>query len=266
MARRTMLGVTLLALLAGAVAIAAEPGQGKKRRPLPNEFGRVVLDPGPSGKLPGVVFEHWLHRVNFTCRVCHVDVGFAMRAGGTDVKAADNEAGYYCGACHDGKRVFKGRPLFAACNKGPVKEACSRCHSLGQKVKPEHDFAAVTRNLPRGRFGNGVDWEAAEEQKLIHPVDELEGVSIKRKPITAQNDFALNPKVAAMPDIIFSHRKHTVWSGCEGCHPEIFVGVKRGLTKYGMPEIFEGKFCGVCHSTVAFPVLDCQRCHVKAVQ
>jgi c(7)-type cytochrome triheme protein len=256
--------VLLLTFTSGAAR--AEPSQGKKRRPLPPEYGRVVLDPGPGGRLPPVVFDHWLHRASYTCRLCHVDLGFAMKAGATGIKVADLEAGYYCAACHDGRRPIQGRPIFEACAKGPTRESCSRCHSLGVKVKPAADFNAFTRSLPRGRFGNGVDWERAEEERLIQPVDFLEGVSIKRQSFTAQQDFALSPKLEGMPDIIFSHKKHTVWSGCEGCHPDIFVGVKKGLTRYGMPEIFEGRFCGACHATVAFPTLDCQRCHLKAVQ
>ena len=28
-----------------------------------------------------------------------------------------------------------------------------------------------------------------------------------------------------------------------------------------MKYILEGKFCGVCHLNVAFPLDDCQRCH-----
>lgn len=256
----------LAALVLMPLVARAEPGQGKKRRPLPPEYGRVVLDPGPGGKLPAVVFEHWLHRATFTCRLCHVDLGMAMKAGASGIKEADIEAGYYCGACHDGKRTFQGKVAFEACGKSQNRETCGRCHSQGLKGKTTIAFAAFTKGLPRGRFGNGVDWEKAEQDGLVKPIDDLEGVSIKRQSFTAQKDFALNPKLEGMPDIIFSHKKHTVWSGCEGCHPDIFVGVKKGLTKYGMAEIFEGRFCGVCHSTVAFPTLDCQRCHVKAVQ
>jgi c(7)-type cytochrome triheme protein len=264
MERRTIIAASSIAVLAAAAALAAEPGP-QKPRPLPHEYGRVVFRPGPGGKLPGVVFDHWLHRVAFTCRVCHVDVGFALRAGGTGVKEEDIEAGYYCGACHDGKRPYQGRPIFAACAKGPAKETCRRCHSLGQKVKLEVDFAAVTRNLPRGRLGNGVDWVAADAQGLIHPAEELAGITIPRKPIVAQDDFLLNPKVAAMPDVVFSHRKHNGWIGCEGCHPDLFTA-KRGASGVAMAGIHERKYCGVCHSTVAFPVADCERCHVKPVR
>ncbi|MGE5048623.1 MAG: c(7)-type cytochrome triheme domain-containing protein, partial [Deltaproteobacteria bacterium] len=111
-----------------------------------------------------------------------------------------------------------------------------------------------------------VDWEKAEQQGLIKPVDSLEGISIPRRPLAVQKDFALTPKLVQMPEIIFSHQKHTAWNGCELCHPDIFVGVKRGVTKYTMVENFQGKYCGACHLNVAFPMLDCQRCHTGNVQ
>ncbi len=263
---------TIVALVAClfAVATQAEQPGAKKRRPLPYEFGRVLIaNQSEKAGLPPVVFDHWLHRARFTCRLCHVDVGFAMKAGATGIKAADNMSGFYCGACHNGKLVSEGRKVFESCGKASVGErrpACLRCHSSGTSVKPEVDFTEFTKGLPRGRFGNGVDWEKAEELHLISPVDFLEGVSIRRSSLTAQKDFALSPKLQGMPEIIFSHTKHTRWNGCELCHPEIFVGVKKGATRYSMVEIFEGKYCGACHLTVAFPLLDCQRCHTRPVQ
>jgi c(7)-type cytochrome triheme protein len=68
-----------------------------------------------------------------------------------------------------------------------------------------------------------------------------------------------------MPGIIFSHKKHAVWNGCELCHPEIFK-IKKGTTNFTMFEIFEGKYCGICHGKVSFPSLDCQRCHTEEMQ
>ena len=133
-------------------------------------------------------------------------------------------------------------------------------------MQQEIEFGAFTKSFPRGRFGNGIDWEKAEEQGLIKPSDFLEGVSIARKPLAVQKDFALSPRLVGMPGIIFSHRKHTVWNGCELCHPEIFVGVRRGVSQYTIVENFEGKYCGTCHLKVAFPLLDCQRCHTEPVQ
>ncbi len=265
---KRVLYITFIVLVF-ASAISAQTGV-KKKRPLPYEYGKAVINNySETAGLAPVVFEHWLHRAKFTCRLCHVDIGFAMKAGGTGIKASDNMKGYYCGSCHNGKRAFEGKTVFASCENvvGPVPKArCLRCHSLGKNVPGEYDFSKFTEHLPKGRFGNGVDWEQAEVDGLIKPLDFLEGISIKRQSLSAQKDFALSPKLEGMPDIIFSHKKHTVWNGCELCHPEIFVGVKRGTTKYSMTEIFEGKYCGVCHSSVAFPLIDCQRCHTKPVQ
>jgi c(7)-type cytochrome triheme protein len=266
MKRFAFAGLLLATLAVAPSTRAGQPGV-KQRRPLPHEFGTLVMNNrSEAARLAPVVFEHWLHRAKFTCRLCHVDLGFAMKTGATDVKAADNAKGFYCGACHDGRRTFDGVKLFEACSGAAARDACVRCHSLGRNAPPGRDFNTFTRALPRGRFGNGVDWEKAEEAGLIHPSDHLEGVSIRRESISAGKDFALSPKLQGMPDIIFSHKKHTVWNGCELCHPEIFVGVSRGATKYSMVDIFEGKYCGVCHADVAFPTLDCQRCHTKAVR
>jgi len=242
----------------------------KKKRPLPYEYGRVIINNhSEKANLAPVVFEHWIHRSKFTCRVCHVDIGFAMKAGATDIKAADNARGYYCGACHNGKMLSEGKTVFESCSTNvTAKDAkrCERCHSFGKIVKSDYDFFTFSQPLPKERFGNGLDWEKSEELGLIKPVSFLEGVSIQRKSLSLQNDFTLIPTVTGMPDIIFSHKKHTVWNGCELCHPEIFMGVKRGTVKYSMVDNFEGKACGACHNTVAFPLTDCQRCHSKPVQ
>ena len=241
----------------------------KKKRALPHEYGKVVLNNySEKAGIAPVEFDHWLHRSMFTCRLCHVDLAFAMKGGASNIKAADNKKGFYCGSCHNGKMTINGKQVFAACQVSLPREwaePCERCHSVGRHVKPDNDFYAFTAKFPKERFGNGIDWEKAAVEGLIKPIDTLEGISIKRAPMQVQKDFSLTSKVQGMADIIFSHKKHTVWSGCEGCHPEIFVGIKKGMTRYSMAEIYEGKYCGVCHVTVAFPLLDCQRCHTKPV-
>ena len=266
--RKLLIALLLLSTALSGIS-SAETGV-KKRRPLPFEYGRVVMDSHPGNEwMAPVVFDHWLHRSFYTCRVCHVDIGFAMKAGETGVSEDDNIAGYYCGACHNGKMEFNGRKVFAACSKTPLKEdssRCERCHSQGRSgIERDYEFAEFTKSFPKGRFGNGIDWDKADEQGLIKPSDFVEGISIKRDSLKVQKDFSLVPKVAGMPQIIFSHKKHTVWAGCELCHPEIFIGVKKGATKYSMVEIFDGKYCGACHGKVAFPLTDCQRCHAEPV-
>jgi c(7)-type cytochrome triheme protein len=246
-------------------------GQGgvKKKRALPYEYGNVIIDNySEKAGLAPVEFNHWLHRAIYTCRLCHVDLAFGMKAGATNIKASDNKKGYYCGACHNGKMTYDSKPIFDACLPKYTQEdakRCERCHSLGRNVGREYDFNVFTKKFPTERFGNGINWELAEEKGYVSPIDYLEGISIKRKAMKMQKDFSISTKVEGMPDIIFSHTKHTVWNGCEVCHPEIFVGVKKGTTKYSMVEIFDGKYCGVCHIKVAFPLLDCQRCHTKSV-
>jgi c(7)-type cytochrome triheme protein len=267
--------VIVVLLLVGAVICPSLAQMGtKQKRPLPWEYGLVIIDnySQKAGRSP-VVFEHWIHRAKFTCRVCHVDIGFAMKAGGTGITASDNVRGYYCGTCHNGKRVFAdGKTAFQACSQEVTAEdskRCDRCHSWGKDVKSDFDFLAFSAPLPKGRFGNGIDWEKAEEVGLIRPVSFIEGedgaLALNRF-LASQADFELNPKVAGLPDIIFSHEKHTRWNGCELCHPDIFIGVQRGDTQYAMVDNFHGEFCGGCHNTVAFPLTDCQRCHSKPVQ
>lgn len=254
--------LVILLLLVCASFVSAETFGVKKKSPRPEEYGNVVINNfSEKNNAAPVVYNHWLHRAEYTCRLCHVDLGFAMVAGGTGITEEDNKNGIYCGACHNGKEAFgpeKDSPF------GPKKKNCDRCHSYGKKVKFEKDFYKFTKGFPRARFGNRVDWLKAEDKGLIKLKDYLPGITIKRKALKIPLDSELHAQEKGMPDIIFSHKKHAVWNGCELCHPEIF-GVKKGATKYSMQDIFEGKFCGACHGKVSFVNLDCQLCHSKEV-
>ena len=235
----------LIVLLVAALApVALAQGGVKKRRPLPDQFGNVVMNFSDRKDAAPVVFSHWVHRSKFTCRLCHVDIGFAMQAGTTSIREEDNRKGFYCGACHNGKIAFAST-VFAQ--------------------PPQHaDFSAFTAGFPKGRFGNNIDWEAAELGGKIKLIDTLPEISVKRRPLDVPKDYSIEAKMAGLPEIIFSHKKHAVWNGCELCHPDIYA-VKTGATKYTMEDVFAGKFCGACHGSVAFPAIDCQRCHVKPV-
>jgi c(7)-type cytochrome triheme protein len=260
-------------LLAVVYPCLAQTG-GRQKRPLPYEYGRVVIDNySEQAGLAPVVFEHWIHRTKFTCRVCHLDLGFAMKAGETGITASDNAGGYYCGTCHDGKRVFaEGKTAFQACSKVVTEEdrkRCDRCHSWGKEVKSDFDFFAFAALLPRGRLGNGIDWMAAEELGLVKPASSLDGVFGPFAPYGLPEppaDFALHPPVTGLPNIIFSHEKHAAWNGCALCHLDIFTGRARELIQYTTVENFHARLCGVCHTNVAFPRADCQRCHSEPAQ
>jgi c(7)-type cytochrome triheme protein len=102
------LAVFVLAL--AGIVLASSGGGVKKKRPLPHEYGRVIINnySEKAGFAP-VVFDHWLHRSQFTCRLCHVDIAFGMKAGASGIKAADNMKGFYCGTCHNGKMTVDGK-------------------------------------------------------------------------------------------------------------------------------------------------------------
>ena len=265
--RIAMLDAVRPLLIALAVLVFANTADAWNKT-IPSEYGRVIIkNYSKRAGLAPVVFDHWVHRSRFTCRLCHVDIGFAMNAGETHITAAMNRQGLYCGACHDGKRTLGDKKIFAACSEGVSKEGsfrCERCHSRGKKVKKENDFTAFSEKLPKATLGNGIDWEKAEEKGLIKPIDVLEGV--RRPSLKAQKDFLIEIKSSWMEKVLFSHKKHAVWNGCEVCHPEIFPNVKKGATKYSMLEIVNGQYCGACHDKVAFPIQDCQRCHTEPVE
>ena len=260
MSKRFVVLLVVFSFLFSGLVLAQEFGV-KKKRPKPHEFGNVIIDnySSKANKAP-VVFKHWLHRSKFSCRLCHVDIGFAMTVGATDITEEDNLRGLFCGSCHDGKMAFGHKT-----SDGKVDYPnCNRCHSLGESVKFKNDFYEFKKKMPRERFGNGINWQRAEEKGLIEIKDYLEGISIKGMKIKEPAELKLKPTENNMPEIVFSHSKHTKWSGCELCHPELF-SVRQGSQPYGMEEIFAGKYCGVCHGPVAFPNIDCQRCHTKVV-
>lgn len=253
----------ILILLVGATAVWAESGV-KKRRALPYEYGRVVISNySKQAGIPPVVFDHWSHRSKYTCRLCHVDIGFSMTANATRIRAGNNSNGIYCGTCHNGKMTLNGSIIFPSCAKEYTREeykVCSRCHQLETDISQEEKFNWFAKNMPTEKFGNGINWEKAGTDGKIKMIDYIEGLSVKQSPMKIPLDKKIKPALDGMPTIIFSHTKHTVWSGCELCHPEIFP-IKKGHTTYGMDDIFDGKFCGTCHKTVAFPTTDCHRCH-----
>ncbi|BCA80812.1 c(7)-type cytochrome triheme domain-containing protein [Desulfuromonas sp. AOP6] len=244
----------LMAMLVGVAG--AETFGMKQKRPKLHEYGSVVMNNYSEQKnIAPVVFPHWVHRARYTCRLCHVDIGFAMTAEGTQMTETDNINGLYCGACHNGQEAF---------SVAKAEKNCDRCHSYGKNVLFKNNFYDFRKKMPKERFGNGIDWLKAEDEGLVTVRDYLEGVSISRAKIKEPDKFDLTPTEPNMPNIILSHQKHVVWNGCELCHPEIFP-VKKSAQAYSMQDIFNGKYCGVCHDTVAFPNIDCQRCHTQPV-
>ena len=254
-------GILLLALLA---QIASAQIYLPKAAPEPSEYGKVVLDNYSKAEPGAVVFDHWLHRAKFTCRVCHVDVGFAMAAKATGINATTNREGFHCGACHDGKKLFDGKPIFPACSAAVAAgkdQQCDRCHSAGKTNVRKYKYKDFTAKLPKGMYG--VNWEAAEKSGAIKPIDFVEGLSVKKAPMQSRKDFGVEAAMPWVEPIIFSHEKHSIWNGCELCHPEIFPTAQKGAMRFSMFHNIEGRYCGACHGKVAFPLNSCQQCHPR---
>jgi c(7)-type cytochrome triheme protein len=248
----------LVVVVLGALPAAAANRPTFQEVPAPEAYGQVVLH-NPAA--PAVVFDHWRHRAIFTCRLCHVDVGFAMQAGASEISRATNAAGLHCGACHDGKKKVNGETVFAACSEsGPPNPSCGRCHSGEPGPARRRSYLAFAKNRPT-YAGGYIDWEIVESTDFVKPLDHVEGVSMARAPLRNNKEIPIEARNTWVGDVIFSHKKHALWNGCEVCHPEIFPLGRAGGPRFTMREVEEGKYCGACHRSVAFPLAQCHRCH-----
>ncbi len=260
-----MRGGGALAAAALALAAASPASAGMPILPEyapPHRYGTVILDSSSTaaGMAP-VAFDHWRHRLLYTCRLCHVDVGFAVQAGGTRISAETNRRRLHCGACHNGKTQHLGSPIFAACSDSPDRPpapACARCH--GREARLRGEYARFASKKPRDGAGL-IDWLAAERLAFDAPVDFVEGVSVRPDRLKIDRNFSISIDGTWLGDVAFSHQQHARWNGCEGCHPEIFPSTSRGAAAYRMKDIVAGEYCGACHNKVAFPLAACMRCH-----
>lgn len=110
-------------------------------------------------------------------------------------------------------------------------------------------------NLPTDRNGN-PDWVTSLREGNIDPRMKLDG-SGRMKVV----DLDIEMKnTASMPHVSFSHQVHTEWLTCNNCHSRIFLP-QVGGNLVTMAKILEGRYCGVCHGSVAFTPLECDRCH-----
>ena len=81
------------------------------------EYGDVVLNnTSKAAGMNPVVFPHWVHRMNYSCRACHESLGFKMKVGTSGITMQEIFAGKYCAVCHNGKIAF-------------ATTQCQLCHS-----------------------------------------------------------------------------------------------------------------------------------------
>ncbi len=217
----------------------------------PEEHGNILINRISDGNgVKAVTFSHWIHRQKFTCRVCHFELEFNMLANSTEITEAANKSGRYCGAsgCHDGKAAF-----------GHEQPHCDTCHNDNLDYGKEK-FGKLSK-FPKSKFGNQINWVAALDKGLIHPVNYL---TIKPPDnIVIIKPLMLEAEWSGIPAAIFSHKVHTQWLDCNNCHPDIFNIKKKTTKHFSMERILKREFCGVCHLTVAFPMDDCRRCHTN---
>ena len=129
----------------------------------------------------------------------------------------------------------------------------------------EDAFLRFAHRIPKEALDDGIDWEKAEAEGFLNVSDSLEGVWIIKAPLKTSR-IRHQSQSRGNAGVIFSHTKHTVWNGCELCHPDIFVGVKKGINESTMVELFDGKYCGVCHDKVAFPQSNCEHSTRKRIE
>lgn len=247
--RRGSRVILLLAVLVLCGAARGETPEMRFRLPKmqpPRLFGTILISRSAATEgTKAVVFPHWRHRVRYTCRVCHVELDFALRTNDTEITEQANRDGAYCGACHDGRTAFA------------VSEPnCARCHT-GTIDGSDAGFVALM-DLPAAEFGNRVDWSRALARGAIKP---LASLTDEAAPIQLDRTLSLEAEWAFVPPAIFPHAEHERWMDCSNCHPSIFNIGKKTTKHFTMANSLRGEFCGVCHLRVAFPMNDCKRCH-----
>jgi len=86
------------------------------------EYGDVVINnySDEAGIRP-VIFPHWFHRIRYSCKTCHSDIGIKMKAGSNRINMLKIINGEYCGACHNGNIAWS-------------VENCELCHSAKRKT------------------------------------------------------------------------------------------------------------------------------------
>ena len=100
------------------------------------EYGDIVINnyADAAGMRP-VIFPHWFHRIRFTCKVCHADLGFKFKAGGNEITMSKIIDGQFCGACHNGEIAWS-------------VDNCNMCHSAKPGTPTQVHESTVQTSAP----------------------------------------------------------------------------------------------------------------------
>ena len=218
------------------------------------------------------VFPHWIHRMWFKCKACHERL-FIMERGSNDITMKKIDNGNLCGACHNGKMAFSPKNNCERCHqrnsseksmelvkfKDPKSVPFKEYRTIAEKLKIKWNAKAIEKDgLPMDKFDR-IDFARLQlKDKLIIPrnyITHLENETIK------ENIIVFKTKSDFQPNVSFSHTIHTHLLDCQSCHPRLFT-VVLGANKVLMKDMAkDGTFCAYCHTDIAFPLLDCLRCH-----
>lgn len=219
------------------------------------QYGNVVMRRrSAKAGMPPVIFPHWNHRALYTCRVCHLELDFSMRAGDSGISRVQYLAGKYCGACHNGKTAFSVHDV--------EPRQCDRCHMKDTSAL-EKRFEKFSEKLPMTSLGNGIDWGEALKSELINPKNSIVTTALDMKFPEKLKEPAKLGTASPRSDVTFSHVQHFAELDCSSCHPDIFNIKKKSTASFSMERNIYGNFCGACHMRVAFPMNDCRRCHAQ---
>lgn len=126
---------------------------------------------------------------------------------------------------------------------------CDECHTkLFQMKKGATKITFADHNNDRFCYSCHNNKTASYDCNKCHAK-----VAAPKQPITY--------KMEGMPPVKFSHEFHAAAFGCDQCHTKIWP-MQRGVKKMKMDDLYQGKFCGVCHNEkTAFASTECDKCH-----
>ncbi len=111
--------------------------------------------------------------------------------------------------------------------------------------------------LPPDTTGNKVSWIRALREHYIAPRTNI----LPETKIEILDMDIVMDQTGELPMVLFPHKPHTEWLDCTNCHNKIFVD-KVDANPINMFAILAGEYCGQCHGAVAFPLTECNRCHI----
>ncbi len=71
-----------------------------------------------------------------------------------------------------------------------------------------------------------------------------------------------NSEAAGMRPVIYPHWFHRIRFRCKVCHHELAFKMRVGSNRITMGDIYNGKYCGMCHNNqIAWGLENCNLCH-----